>query len=80
MDLARILCRSAAISRRLLHPCHRQRELPLDLAAVEAVVELYVVPAANAQVGRNVVMQMTARKVHAAHVRAVRENAGEARA
>src|SRR5216684_2255507 len=65
---------------RLLHPCRRQRELPLDLAAVEAVVELHVVTAANSQVSGNVVIEMTARKVHAAHVRTVRENVGEARA
>ena len=73
-------CGRKSVPRRLLHPCRRQRELPLDLAAVEAVVELHVVPAANSQVSGNVVIEMTARKVHAAHVRTVRENVGEARA
>jgi hypothetical protein len=69
-----------SMTRRLFHPCPWQRELALDLAAVKAIVELYVVPAADAQVAGNVVMQMTARKVHAAQVRTVRENAGQARA
>ena len=51
----------------------------LDLAAVEAVVELHVVPAADPQVAGDVAVQMMARQVHAAHVRTVREDAGQAR-
>ena len=66
-----------SVSRPPLHPCRRKRELPLNLAAVEAVVELHVVPAANPQVAGDVVVMMTARQVHAAHVRTVREDAGE---
>ena len=63
----------------LLDRGRRDGEGALDLAAVETVVELHVVPAADPKITGHVVMQMMARKVHAAHVRAVRKDAGNAR-
>jgi hypothetical protein len=66
--------------RRFLHRWHRQRKVALILAAVETVVEMHVVVAADSQIARHVAMQMTARKIHAAHVRTARENPGQSRA
>jgi alkylhydroperoxidase family enzyme len=67
-----------SIPRRRFHLRGRQRKLPLYLATVETVIELYVVPAANPQIAGHVTMEMTACKVHAAHVRTVCENASKA--
>ncbi len=64
---------------RRFHLRGRERKPPLNLATVETIVELYVVPAANPQITGQVTMEMMACKVHAAHVRTVCENATEAR-
>src|SRR4051812_31899691 len=64
---------------RHLHFRRPERKLPLYLATVEAIVEIYIVPAADPQITRYITIEMNARKIHAAHVRTVRENASEAR-
>ena len=57
-----------SLPRQGFQPCGRQGKLPLDLATVETIAEMKVVPAANPQVTGHVIIEMMARKVHAAHV------------
>ena len=64
----------------ILHLCGRKREPALDLATVETVGELYVVPAANSQIAGHVTVLVAASEIDAAHVRIMAENAGEAKA
>jgi hypothetical protein len=68
-----------SLPRQGFHPCGRQGKFPLYLATVETIVEVNVVPAANPQITGHVIIEMMARKVHAAHVRTMGENAREAR-
>jgi hypothetical protein len=64
----------------LFHLCARQRKLALNLATVQTIDELYVVPAADPQTTRHVTGLMAACEVHAAHIRTMCEDASEAKA
>jgi hypothetical protein len=62
----------------LLNSGEWQRERALNLAAVEAVPELHVVPAPDPQVAGDVAVLVLATQVDAAHVRTARQDVGEA--
>jgi hypothetical protein len=55
----------------------RQRKPPLNLATVEAVEEVYVIPAANPQITGHITVLVAACEIHAAHVRTTGENESE---
>jgi hypothetical protein len=62
------------------YPRGGKRKLPLDLAAVKTIGELHVVLAANPKITGHITMFVAAGEIHAAHVRTMGENAGEAKA
>jgi hypothetical protein len=65
---------------RFLHLRGRQRKLALNLATVQTIGELYIVSAADPQITGHITVLVAAREIDAAHVRAMGENAGEAKA
>lgn len=69
-----------SITTHFLHLCSRQRKLSLNLATVEAISEVDVIPTANPQIAGHITVFMAACKIHAAHVRTMGKNASEAKA
>jgi hypothetical protein len=63
-----------------LHLRGRQRKLSLNLATVQTIGELYVVPAADPQGTGHITMFVAPSEIHAAHVRTMSQNASEAKA
>src|SRR6478752_7700722 len=57
-----------------LYLCGRHRKPSMDLTTVKTVGEVQVVAATNPQIAGHVTVSMTARKINAAHVRAMPEN------